>query len=100
MKRFFPCLIGLPATILPAGPVAATCVENGMEEPLCFTVVSRTDATRIEATRAPGAPSAMFTVFASGTSVEGCPRLAGPAGRDRLLHVLPPGSGRGASHGE
>lgn len=107
MKRVFPFLICLPAITLIAGPVAAACVVNGTGDPLYFTVESRTDAARIGATLVPGAelrlpdtPSAIFTAFASETSVEGCPRLSGREGRDRLLHFLPIDSCRWASHGE
>ncbi len=107
MKRVFPFLICLPAIILLAGPTAAACVENGTEEPLYFTIESRTGEAHIGAALVPGAElcmpdtsSAIFTAFASETSMEGCPRLSGRDGRDRLLHFLPTDSCRWASHEE
>lgn len=107
MKRVFSVLICLPAIIPATGPVAAACVANGTSETLFFTIESRTGDARKGAALAPGAelcmpgtPSAIFTAFASGTSVEGCPRLSGPDGHDRLLHFLPTDSCRWASHGE
>lgn len=107
MKCFFTFLICVPAIIPMAGPAAAACVENGTQVSLYFTIESRTDETRSGAILAPGAelclsnaPAAVFTAFASETSVEGCPRLSGPDGWDRLEHFLPVDSCRWASHGE
>jgi len=107
MRRLVLFLTAFPAAVLPGGPAAAACVANGTDEPLYFTIASRTGEARVGATLAPGAelclpdaPSAIFTAFASATSVEGCPRLSGPDGRDRLLHFLPTDSCRWASHGE
>lgn len=107
MRHAFSILIYLSAALLTASPAAAACVKNGTEEPLYFTIESRIDATRIGATLDPGselclpdATSAIFTAFASVTSVEGCPRLSGPNGRDRLVDFLPTDSCRWASHGE
>ncbi len=107
MKRFFSVLICVPAVVLLAGPAAAACVENGTSETLYFTIESRTGDARIGAALDPGAElcmpdtsSAIFTALSSGTSVEGCPRLSGPDGRDRLMHFLPTDSCRWASHGE
>jgi hypothetical protein len=107
MKGICLALIGLvPAFVLP-GSASAACVENGTDEPRYFTVESRIDESRIGAMLEPGsqlclpeAPSAVFTAFAYSTSVEGCPRLSGPNGRDRLVHFLPTDSCRWASHGE
>ncbi len=107
MKGICLSLIGLAPAILPAGGASAACVENGTDEPLYFTVESRVDESRIGAMLEPGselclpeATSAVFTAFASETSVEGCPRLSGSNGRDRLVHFLPTDSCRWASHGE
>lgn len=97
----------LATTFLLAGTATAACVKNGTEQPLFFTIESRTGETRIGASLEPGAelclpdtPSALFTAFASETSVEGCPRLSGPDGRDQLVSFLPTDSCRWASHGE
>jgi hypothetical protein len=107
MKAICLALIGLAPAILLAGGASAACVENGTDEPLYFTVESRIDELRIGAMLEPGselclpeATSAVFTAFASETSVEGCPRLSGSNGRDRLVHFLPTDSCRWASHGE
>jgi len=107
MKRSFSVLICVPAITLLAGPVAAACVANGTNEVLFFTIESRIGDARTGAALAPGSelcladtPAAIFTAFASETSVEGCPRLSGPDGRDRLMHFLPTDSCRWASHGE
>lgn len=107
MKRVLSVLIYLPAVVLLAGPAAAACVENGTSDTLYFTIEPRTGDARIGAALDPGAelcmpdtPSAIFTAFASETSFEGCPRLSGPDGRDRLMHFLPTDSCRWASHGE
>lgn len=107
MTRLFPVLICLPALILLAGPTAAACVENATSEDHYFTIESRIDKARIGAYLAPGAElclpdtsSAVFRAFASETSAEGCSRLSGPDGRDRLLQFLPPDNCRWASHEE
>lgn len=107
MKRVFPLLICLPAMVLSAGQVAAACVENGTDEPLYFTIESRADEGRSGSALVPGAelcltgaPSAIFRAFASRASVEGCARLSGADGRDRLLRFQPADSCRWASHGK
>jgi len=107
MKGIWLWLIVLGSAIILTGPATAACVENGTEEILFFTIESRIDDTRVGATLEPGSelclpdtPSAIFTAFASETSVEGCPRLSGPEARDRLVHFLPTDSCRWASHGE
>jgi len=107
MMLFFPLVFALTATVVPAGAAPAACVENGTGEPLYFTVQSRTGGARIGATLPPGAElclseahPAIFTAFASATSVAGCPRLSGADGRDTLLHFLPTDSCRWASHGQ
>lgn len=105
MMRVLSVLICLPAMLLSAAPGAAACVENGTQEPLFFSIEDRSGPARIGAMLAPDAvlclpdtPRAIFTAFASDSSVEGCPRLSGPDGRDRLLHFLPTDSCRWASH--
>lgn len=105
MHRLSLDLIHLPATILLAGSAAAVCVENGTDAPLYFTSESRNDAARIGAVLDAGAElclpntaSAVFTAFASETSVEGCPWLSRTQGRDRLVHCLPTYGCRWASH--
>lgn len=107
MKSIWLWLIGVGSTVVLTSPAAAACVENGTEDTLYFTIESRIDDTRVGATLEPDSelclpdtPSAIFTAFASETSVEGCPRLSGPEARDRLLHFLPTDSCRWASHGE
>ncbi len=105
MTRGLFFLTCLPAMLLSAGPAAAACVENGTQETLFFTIEARNGPARIGANLTPGAELCLpdsgrvvFTAFASDTSVEGCPRLSGPEGRDRLLHFLPTDSCRWASH--
>lgn len=107
MKRIFPFLLCLSATGLLAGQAAAACVENGTNERLFFTIVTRIGEGRAGDTLAPGAELcladtslAIFRAFASDTSVEGCSRPSGPDGRDRLLHFQPADNCRWASHGE
>lgn len=107
MKHSIAFAICLSAASLVAGPAAAACVENGTDESLFFTIESRADAARTSATLAPGdrlclrdTTSAIFTAFATHTSVEGCPRLSGPDGQDRLVQFVPTDSCRWGSHGE
>lgn len=107
MIRILTAQICLSGALFAAGPVIAACVENGTDEALYFTIESRTGEERIGASLAPGkalclpgAEQAVFTAFASVHSVEGCPRVSGPDGRDRLEHFLPTDSCRWASHGQ
>ncbi len=107
MMRVLSATLALSASMLVAGPAVSACVENGTDRRLYFTVESRADDRRIGAQLdpggelcLPGASPAIFTAFATVTSVEGCPRISGPDGRDRLLHFLPTDSCRWASHGE
>lgn len=84
----------------------AACVENATDRTLFFTIEARAMGLRRGAWLEPGgvlclpaAQHAVFTAFASDTSVEGCPRLAGADGKDRLLAFLPTDACRWASHG-
>jgi hypothetical protein len=107
MKRVGPAAMVLSAAILVAGPAVSACVANGTGETLFFTIETSNVGERIGAVLGPGdklclpgAHTAVFTAFAARKSVEGCPRLSGPDGRERLLHFLPTDSCRWASHGE
>lgn len=99
-------LLASAAALMPAAADAG-CVENGTDQTLFFTIeardtgVRRADWLMPEATLClPGGEGMIFTAFASDTSVEGCPRISGPDGGDRLVQFVPTDSCRWASHGE
>ncbi len=86
--------------------VHAVCVENGTEQRLFFTIESRPAGLRQTGWLKPDkklclpeASGAVFTTFASEVSVEGCPRLSGTGGTERLIAFLPADACRWASHG-
>lgn len=94
----------VPIVVLPSASAAS--IPNGTPEPRFFTITSRSDATRTGAARDPGGKpcrpetaSAIFTALAASTGVEGFPRLSGPDGRDRRLHVMPTNMCHRAAYG-
>ncbi|MBE0414543.1 hypothetical protein [Yoonia sp.] len=108
MKRAFSFAVWFSVSAMAAAPAVAACVVNGTTETLYFTIESRDGSlARTGATLPPGAelclpaaPSAVFTAFASESSMEGCPRMSGPDRRDRLVHFLATDACRWASHGK
>lgn len=80
-----------------------SCVENGTDQRLFFTVENRERHQRVVAWLEPGkalclprSDRAIFTAFASDRAEEGCPRIA--QGGDRLTHFVATDSCRWASH--
>lgn len=105
MKCVPTALIWMIPFLLTGFPATAACVENGTDQRLYFTIEARSGDARTGASLRPGqelclpgASDTVFTAFASDTSVEGCPRLSGSDGWDRLVHFLPTDSCRWASH--
>lgn len=89
-----------------ASAAGAARVAGGTDRTLHATSATRRQGLRRPADRAPGATlclpgarGALFTAFAPEHGVEGCPGPAGPSGQDTLVHSLPVGSCRRASHG-
>lgn len=85
---------------------AGTCVENGTGERPLLAIEAAGEGLRRTAGLGPGevpcAPAAgpvVLTALAGTSSVEGCPRLSGPGGGDRLIAFLPVDSCRRALHG-